>query len=176
MKKKRHLTQIRRCGTCTACCTALGVEALDKDVTQPCRHVVDSKCGIYNDGRPAVCVEFKCAWLMGRFDSTWRPDRTGIVLGMTMHVAGLGPAVSVHEVWRGSSQTTLAKSIINELAESEPVIVLNEQRRQVLGPRERMLPWMERRRQEAAERGLPAGSVQVEISSGTPAQLAEKGL
>lgn len=52
----------RACGECTACCTTLRVDALDKPPGTPCVHLGEARCGIYA-GRPEECAAFQCCWL-----------------------------------------------------------------------------------------------------------------
>lgn len=80
----------RECGLCTLCCTALGVEDLDKPAGVPCVHLTPGGCGIYED-RPEQCRRFECDWLRGNGDRDLRPDRIGAVItsseiGMNFHV------------------------------------------------------------------------------------------
>jgi hypothetical protein len=54
----------KSCGSCTACCTVMGVPELKKRPWQACPHVtVGSGCGIYAE-RPAGCRTFICGWLL----------------------------------------------------------------------------------------------------------------
>ena len=66
----------RRCGSCTFCCTAAGINELQKPPMQPCRHLKGRGCGIYPD-RPKTCQEFACGWLLGNFFDKFRPDKIG---------------------------------------------------------------------------------------------------
>lgn len=49
------------CRDCTLCCSVLEIQALDKPMYRPCRHLAGNACGIYGrPERPAVCAEFRC--------------------------------------------------------------------------------------------------------------------
>lgn len=78
------MTAPRTCGTCTACCTALGVPELKKPAYQPCAHVYEGRkgCAVYAS-RPSSCSEWSCMWLRGSFDGVDRPDRLGVVMDVT---------------------------------------------------------------------------------------------
>lgn len=69
----------RSCGTCSACCTVMGVKELDKPVDTPCSHCAPKSskpCLIY-EARPESCRVFWCAWRCGFFADHMRPDSAG---------------------------------------------------------------------------------------------------
>jgi Fe-S-cluster containining protein len=69
----------RACGECTACCTAVSVEELDKGQNVRCQHLSStSGCAIYQD-RPASCRKYNCLWLKGELPEKYRPDKSGVV-------------------------------------------------------------------------------------------------
>lgn len=83
--------KLRTCGTCTACCTSLRIDArpgystrLDtgEDISKPagerCRFLTALGCGIY-EVRPLVCRRFKCDWLSyrGEFRDNESPSAVG---------------------------------------------------------------------------------------------------
>lgn len=72
------------CGDCTACCTSVGVEEINKPPAVACPHLCGSGCGIYAD-RPHSCRAWSCLWrrgvLTGGLD--YRPDRLGLILDVT---------------------------------------------------------------------------------------------
>lgn len=75
------MTQPRECGTCTFCCTVLGVPELAKAPGERCVHLTSKGCGIY-DERPEACRTFDCSWLKGSVgDMTTRPDKLRAVMG-----------------------------------------------------------------------------------------------
>jgi len=69
----------RQCGTCTACCTIIGVKELNKERWTKCVHEAGC-CQIYED-RPLPCRTFECMWLSGHIegDERRRPDTLGII-------------------------------------------------------------------------------------------------
>ena len=75
--------QARECGECTACCQGwLKDESLKMFPGQPCAHLCDQGCGIY-ESRPAdPCRSFKCAWLTNPVDfpEHLRPDKSGFIV------------------------------------------------------------------------------------------------
>lgn len=72
----------RPCAGCTACCSVLGVAPLDKQPFEPCKHCVETGCGIY-ETRPKICGEFDCLWQGGTGEEQDRPDRLGVIFAPT---------------------------------------------------------------------------------------------
>lgn len=132
----------RRCGTCTACCTANAVAEIGKAAGAACPHrSLDSNrpgCGIYAE-RPTGCQTFRCVWLDGVGPDKHRPDRIGVVIGVQENpglpvaagVPGLiGETLNGHrralvavEVWKGAATTT-ARQILLEIADAAPLAVI----------------------------------------------------
>jgi hypothetical protein len=74
------------CGECTACCTLMAVESLNKPRCVTCKHL-DGGCSIY-EHRPQDCREFECIWLQTQATTApWpkrlRPDRCGTMFTPT---------------------------------------------------------------------------------------------
>ena len=66
------------CEGCTACCSVLKIDALDKPQYTPCIHC-EGGCTIY-DTKPKTCSEFECAYLQGKnIPLSLRPDNCGII-------------------------------------------------------------------------------------------------
>lgn len=73
------LSPSRSCGTCSLCCTLMGVKELGKDRNVKCSHVsVTGACRIYA-GRPDSCRAFRCLWLQGSLPFNLQPSRIGAV-------------------------------------------------------------------------------------------------
>lgn len=83
----------RQCGSCSACCTLLRINALDKPARTKCVHLslargplVRKLCTAYAT-RPEECQNFLCLWMTTpEIPRNWRPDKlrlmfTGYVLG-----------------------------------------------------------------------------------------------
>lgn len=88
----------RRCGSCTACCTVLGVVEIGKPVFERCERLCSTGCSDYA-GRPAGCSDYRCGWLDGFGDTLDRPSRLGVIFDRP---ASRGGAVVAREVWRGA--------------------------------------------------------------------------
>jgi len=74
--------QARTCGECAVCCIFVSIAELNKPARVPCSNLESSGygCTIYNAGRPQVCKDFKCSWLLGAGREEDRPDRIGVML------------------------------------------------------------------------------------------------
>jgi hypothetical protein len=121
----------RACGGCTACCTALGVPAIDKPPRTPCPHTCGG-CAIYPT-RPTDCQTYKCLWLMGAFpQDEARPDKLGIVFDTaTNHV--VGTFVIAREMVPGAVDGELAQLILNGISQQCVVYIqLTNGRRRIL--------------------------------------------
>lgn len=78
----------RKCGRCTGCCTALGVDAVGKKDMERCVHELKHKgCAIYAD-RPAQCRNFFCLWKLGFGTRKDAPDQIGVVFDGYIDDAG----------------------------------------------------------------------------------------
>jgi hypothetical protein len=61
----------KACGSCTSCCTVLGIPELKKRAWDRCPHVaMGTGCTIYSE-RPNSCRKFICGWLL---DPNMGPD------------------------------------------------------------------------------------------------------
>lgn len=109
------------CGTCTACCTVLGVQQLRKDAYESCSHLCSGGCGVYQI-RPTECKTYQCFWLShnGR-DEELRPDNLGVILEFSETTIGL--AVVVREVWQGAFEEDLARQYVGAVAERSQAFI-----------------------------------------------------
>lgn len=81
---------IPSCGPCQACCIHLWIEPLDKAAREPCAHLGPHGCRRYRR-RPAVCRDFRCAWLVNRWAEPLRPDLLGVLVHFVENsVDGMG--------------------------------------------------------------------------------------
>lgn len=84
--KRRLPLAERQCGTCTACCTLVGVESIGKPGWAACKNERDPfieddpGCRVY-ESRPDGCRTYQCLWLLGALDDEDdRPDRLGVMI------------------------------------------------------------------------------------------------
>lgn len=137
---------IRECGSCSACCTVMGVYEFEKSTYETCRHLCESGCGIYAE-RPESCQTFACQWLRGALDvdgaidTDVRPDACGVIFDYQPETA-FGEVFTAWEVEPGASAGGHAKSIIKGLEERFLIMIVTrgpdgetEPERSFVGPR-----------------------------------------
>jgi hypothetical protein len=128
----------RKCGLCSACCTLLRVDELEKPAGVPCPKLRrGGKCGIY-ETRPGICRGYMCAWLTGFAPREDRPDRVGYVAsfaydeenGFPVVVLVLGlyadpmRLVQAAAWWAGDQQTAVQVQFSPELPDEETSPIL----------------------------------------------------
>ena len=120
---------VRACGSCTACCTVMGVPELGKSTYDACAHLCGMGCAIYDD-RPGSCRTFVCQWLRGvlevdgRVDPDLRPDVCGVIFDYQPD-SPFGEVYVAWEVESGASAIGPGREIIEGLEESFQVIVMS---------------------------------------------------
>lgn len=131
--EKVKLDKARSCGDCRLCCKLLKVGSdeepggFQKEQGKWCKHACAQGCAIY-EGRPKVCVEYKCAWLGGLFREDQRPDKSKVVVSLEGSVgdeltdaegqlvmAKGTPVWCVYEWTPGVAKHGKAKEIVEEL-------------------------------------------------------------
>lgn len=118
----------RSCGPCTACCTLMGVEEINKAIYTRCDKLCASGCSIYAD-RPPSCADFACAWLVeqeGLLRNMERPDQVGVMLDITEPDAELGQALIAREVRKGAFDEDAAKSMLKRLSKRGLIVLQRE--------------------------------------------------
>jgi hypothetical protein len=77
---RQPLAPGKSCGTCTKCCTVMGVPELKKPPRVKCAHVIAGKgCAIYAE-RPPSCAKFICGWLLDpNMGEELKPDQCHVV-------------------------------------------------------------------------------------------------
>jgi len=73
---------MNKCGECTVCCNVFAIPQLNKPKNTKCSHC-DGGCSIYSE-RPQPCKDFACAWLVGSWNESLRPDKSGIMIQNTV--------------------------------------------------------------------------------------------
>lgn len=137
--KTRRTT--RQCGSCAACCTALGIDGLPtgaKPPGEPCPHESGERskssagcgCSIY-DRRPRGCRVYECLWLRGEIHDNpkrdFRPDRLGVLFD---HEAD--GAVAARELRPGAADDVAVQYLLRQLSADGPVALLRADGRQEL--------------------------------------------
>ena len=112
----------RGCGTCAVCCTALKIDdpALTKEAGVLCGHLTATGCGVY-ETRPAACRTFYCGWrYLPALDPSWRPDRSGVLIGFVEHQGGSALRLSTQDP-KAVLQGFVVDFVISSVARGAPV-------------------------------------------------------
>jgi hypothetical protein len=129
----------RVCGECTACCTIMAVDELNKGNYQGCPHDC-GRCAIY-DARPRTCRNWSCGWLLGHIegDERQRPDKLGLMFNRERLGGEMIPVV--YEVWPGAGREANNAALLGEMSQKMPIILRDFQTRKchvlTLNPRQR---------------------------------------
>jgi len=107
------MTQGRKCGRCTTCCTYLRVEELHKPEGAPCWLATKDGCTAYGK-RPDSCRKFECLWLMGVGKESHRPDRSKLLV-YTDQSPKIGEVVVVREIASNGLRGSKAQGLLKEL-------------------------------------------------------------
>jgi hypothetical protein len=80
----------RTCGTCTLCCTVVGVEELNKPAGVTCSYAAAGSGCTIREQRPRSCRRFFCGWRLDpNIDSLWKPSICGFVLTISLRHASM---------------------------------------------------------------------------------------
>ncbi len=154
------MSKFRECGPCTACCTVLSVDEIEKPQGVACENLcADGRgCSVYKT-RPETCRTFACWWLAERskdLDKLYkrklhrsppppdlreedRPDRSGVLL----HAAGSDSPflrrckvlpVIAREVVPGAFDTPAGQAAVNRAAKTQLVVITRGEERAFAGP------------------------------------------
>ncbi len=132
---------IRECGSCSACCSVIGVPEIEKGIYETCEHLCEAGCGIYAE-RPGSCQTFECQWMRGvlevdgAIDTKMRPDGCGVIFDYQPETA-FGEVFTAWEVEPGASASGHARDIIKGLEERFLVIIVTRAPEGAKGPGER---------------------------------------
>lgn len=106
-RKFNKQTMGRQCGPCSACCTYLGIEELQKPSNVTCKHLTGAghaKCSIYAN-RPEACRKYKCSWLEGMGPEWLKPNRSGILITVYPAEDNSGKPVATVNIFDESKTT-----------------------------------------------------------------------
>lgn len=120
----------KSCGTCTLCCTIMGVPELKKRPWEKCPHVADGAgCTIYA-GRPAGCRSFVCGWLLDPgMGPELKPEECHVVLqgrGEQHIVATCDPAFP--DAWRTPNVLGFLHRLAKAVAPARRVLLMERNR------------------------------------------------
>ena len=118
----------RECGSCSECCRALDVLAVESPAGQDCVHQQGEGggCGIYAD-RPQGCRPYACLWLEGVLPLDERPDRVGLIvdrgLSILFRLTWGAEAVTVRELREGAVEGEGAGLLRRLTSQGRPVFI-----------------------------------------------------
>jgi hypothetical protein len=146
---------VRSCNGCTACCTVMGIEELNKPLGVPCWELCKdgSGCSIYAS-KPPSCNEFECVWLTDKqgllFNDEDRPDKVGLMFDHSYAATPTAEAIVkacegriaiVREVWPGAFREPKAVALLKRLAPFTVIILVKggtandtSEARAIMGP------------------------------------------
>lgn len=108
------------CGECRACCTVLGVKALEKPAYTACINECLAGCAIYQN-RPDECRTYKCLYYLQPVDKRKRPDKIGFIVEPSS--TKFGETLVVREFKQGASDLKEGQDFINDLVEKTNAVV-----------------------------------------------------
>jgi hypothetical protein len=112
------------------------VPEIDKATMVPCPQVCKGGgCGIY-ETRPGSCKSFECIWLQDTRDILQeddRPDSLGLMFSVMFKTA-FGDVLTAWNVHPGQPLTERATRIIERVAEKQVLLIIDGNRRSVVGP------------------------------------------
>lgn len=158
------MSKFRECGPCTACCTALSVDEIEKPAGEPCSQLCSSGrgCAIYRT-RPEACRTFSCWWLAELskdVDKMFkrklhrkppppalkpedRPDRSGVLLHAAsadspfLRRCGVLPIIA-REVQPGAFDAPAGQAVVDRAARAHLVILTRGEERTLVGPADKV--------------------------------------
>jgi hypothetical protein len=112
---------VKSCGGCTACCTIMSVDALNKETYTPCQHICQQGCAIYTD-KPMECGVWECAWKSGWIDGDERrrPDQLGVMF--EFRLVGGSSFLWVYEVWPDAFDYHKVQYLLGRLGNKELLV------------------------------------------------------
>lgn len=140
---RRRLYLLRSCDGCTACCTIMRVDELDKPAGKTCEHLVPGGCGIY-ESRPSGCRGWACIWRSGTdlLHEDERPDKIGVMLDTwAPKDCPEARAILVTKA-PGAELSEKTGEMLRRIIE-EHVVVFMDEPRQVMGPKEKVAAFVQ---------------------------------
>src|SRR5258708_2222159 len=86
MTEDFQIAENRECGSCSMCCTIIGIDELNMAPDVWCQHCKPGHgCTIY-DQRPEVCRDYMCLWLYQVAIPDWmKPSESRIILDAALY-------------------------------------------------------------------------------------------
>jgi hypothetical protein len=118
----------KSCGSCTLCCTVMGVPELKKRPWDPCPHVAaGAGCSIYSE-RPAGCRTFICGWLLDpNMGPELKPDACHIVFYQRNELHIMAACDPAHPgAWREPRVRAFMHQLARSLAPDRRLILMEK--------------------------------------------------
>jgi hypothetical protein len=120
----------KSCGSCTVCCTVMGVPELKKRPWEPCPHVTPGLgCGIYAE-RPTGCRKFICGWLLDpSMGPDLKPENCHVVFDQKdEHNIFATCDANYPDAWRAPNVVEFLHRLARALGPTRKVVVLEKSR------------------------------------------------
>jgi hypothetical protein len=124
------VVQGKSCGSCTKCCTVLGIPELKKAAWDECAHVAAGLgCKIYSD-RPRSCRKFICGWLLDpNMGPDLKPENCHVVFHQRNEqhiIASCDPAYP--DAWRKPNVIEFLHHLARSLGSQRKVVLMEKGR------------------------------------------------
>ena len=127
----------KSCGSCTKCCTVMGVPELKKPPRVRCAHVIAGKgCSIYAE-RPPSCAKFICGWLLDpNMGPELKPDQCHVVF-YQMNAENIVASCDADypDAWRKPNVVEFLHHLARSLGTHRKVVILEQERTWVVTER-----------------------------------------
>jgi len=120
----------KSCGSCTTCCTVMGVPELRKRPWEACPHVkAGVGCGIYAE-RPSGCRAFICGWLLDpSMGPDLKPENCHVVFDQKdEHNIFATCDANYPDAWRAPNVVEFMHRLARQIGPTRKVIVLEKGR------------------------------------------------
>jgi hypothetical protein len=121
----------KSCGSCTKCCTVMGVPELKKRPWDKCPHVgAGIGCKIYSE-RPSGCRTFVCGWLLDPdMGPDLKPENCHVVFDQkdAYHIFATCDA-NYPDAWRAPNVIAFMHRLAGAIGPNRKVIVLEKEGR-----------------------------------------------
>jgi hypothetical protein len=119
-----HVKTSRTCEGCDLCCTAMGVESIEKGPGVRCPHLAGApgtSCSVYKT-RPLACREFLCLWRGSdtSLPANLFPPRAGFVVALTNDFRVFPLLFTVHpdparpDAWKTPANRAVFKALARD--------------------------------------------------------------
>jgi hypothetical protein len=120
----------KSCGSCTKCCTVMGIAEIKKPAWEECPHVAAGVgCKIYSE-RPRSCRDFICGWLLDPYmGPDLKPENCHVVFYQRgdQHIVATCDA-AYPDAWRAPNVVDFLHRLAKANAPRRKVILMEKSR------------------------------------------------